>query len=317
MNRKKNSAYISNHNTIMTEGVNGNILDDDFPTGPIRYTLMNDYIFKAVLQKNEKALKGLLAALLKLSVNDIRDIQIMNPIELGEAVDDKTCILDIKLMLNNNKMINIELQVAYFKDWAERSLLYLCRMFNNLHEGKDYGELIPAYHIGILDFWLPEKTKELYSEYRLMNVRNQELYSGKFGINVLNLKAVDNDSVTRESDELYEWAKLFKATTWEEIKMLADKNEYIADTVVTLRQLTDDEKIRMQAEARWRYEHDRVSLYNQGKEEGEAIGEVRGEERGKEKEKAANIRKLAEYYMKQDSSLTEEKAVEKAKEILN
>lgn len=281
-----------------------NFLGDDFPTGPIRYTLRNDYMFKAVLQKNEKALKGLLAALLSMPVKDILGIEIMNPIELGEAVDDKTCILDIKVKLNNSKIINIELQVAYFKDWVERSLTYLCKMFDNIHAGQKYGEVLPTYHIGILDFWLPEKTKEFYSEYRLLNVNNHELYSSKFGINVLNLKAVEDDSVTKDLGDLYEWAKLFKATTWEEIKMLADKNEYIADTVVTLRQLSDDEKIRMQAEARWKYEHDIASYIDQGREEGEA--------RGIEQ----SIKKLALSYMNDDPSMTEEEAIDKARSIL-
>ena len=69
--------------------------------------------------------------------------------------------------------------------------------------GEDYGNVLPTYHIGILDFWLPYKTKEFYSEYRLMNVGNNELYSDKLGINVLNLKAVDNDSVTKEPEEQY------------------------------------------------------------------------------------------------------------------
>ncbi len=289
-----------------------NFLGDDFPTGPIRYTLRNDYMFKAVLQKNEKALKGLLAALLSIPVKDILGIEIMNPIELGEAVDDKTCILDIKVKLNNSKIINIELQVAYFKDWVERSLTYLCKMFDNIHAGQKYGEVLPTYHIGILDFWLPEKTKEFYSEYRLLNVNNHELYSSKFGINVLNLKAVEDDSVTKDLGDLYEWAKLFKATTWEEIKMLADKNEYIADTVVTLRQLSDDEKVKLQAEARWKYEHDIASYIGQGREEGEAIGEARGIE----KERQANIKKLANFYMNQNPNMTEEEAFEMAKTIL-
>ena len=131
-----------------------------------------------------------------------------------------------------------------------------------------------------------------------------EIYSGKFGINVLHLKAVDDDSVTKEPRELYEWAKLFKATSWEEIKMLAEKNEYIADTVVTLKELSDDEKIKMQAEARWRYEHDIASYIGQGREE------------GKLEEKEDNIRKLAEHYLKEDVSLTEERALEKARAIL-
>lgn len=78
-------------------------------------------------------------------------------------------------------------------------------------------------------------------------------------------------SVIKEPKELYEWAELFKATTWEEIRMLAEKNEYIADTVVTLRQLTADEKIRMQCQAREDYEHDKASYIRQGYQEGEHI----------------------------------------------
>ena len=131
-----------------------------------------------------------------------------------------------------------------------------------------------------------------------------KIRSDKLGVNVLNLRAVGDDSVSKEPKELYEWAKLFKATTWEEIRMLAESNEYIADTAVTLKQLTADEKIRMQCQAREDYEHDRATLLRQGREEGEA--------RGIEK----SIKKLAESYMKQDSALSEEEAMNMAREIL-
>lgn len=123
--------------------------------------------------------------------------------------------------------------------------------------------------------------------------------------------------LVKEPKELYEWAKLFKATTWEEIKMLAEKNEYIADTVVTLKQLTADEKIRMQCQAREDYEHDRATLLRQGREEGREEGRKEGREEGRAEEKEANIHKLAASYMKQDTSLTEEKAMEMARAILD
>ena len=252
-----------------------------------------------------------------MKVEEIDDVEIKNPIELGETIDDKTCILDIKLKLNNKTIINIELQVTKYEFWVERSLIYLCRIFKDLPKGEDYGKVQPTYHIGILDFWLPKMTKELYSEYRLMNIKNHEIYSSKFGINVLNLKAVGDDSVAKEPEELYEWAKLFKATTWEEIKMLAEKNEYIADTVVTLKQLTADEKIRMQCQAREDYEHDRATLLRQGRAEGRAEGRIEGRAEGRAEEKEANICKLAASYMKQDSSLTEDKAIEMARAILD
>lgn len=45
-------------------------------------------------------------------------------------------------------------------NWPERSLVYLCRLFDNLHAGDDYTEISPACHISILDFTLfPEQTE--------------------------------------------------------------------------------------------------------------------------------------------------------------
>jgi len=46
------------------------------------------------------------------------------------------------------------------------------------------------------------------------------------------------------------WAALFKAGTWEEIKMLAQDNEYIGDASATICKLTAEEEIRLQCEAR-------------------------------------------------------------------
>ncbi len=51
--------------------------------------------------------------------------------------------------------------------------------------------------------------------------------------------------------------------------MLAKKNTYIEDTVVTFRQMTEDEKIREQCEAREKYNWDMASAIAKGKSEGE------------------------------------------------
>ena len=119
-------------------------------------------LFRAVFQENKKALEGLLYALLALPEGSIAAIDIENPIELGKVINDKTCILDLKIMLNDKQLLNIEMQVTDYGNWPERSLTYLCRAFDHLKGGEDY------------------------------------------------------------KNSLYHWAKLFKATTWEEIKMLAD-----------------------------------------------------------------------------------------------
>ena len=127
-------------------------LTNETLTGKLPYTLTNDFFFKAFLQRNEMALRGLLSALLSVQPEEIKSITITNPIKEGELVDDKSVILDINLVLNDNQIINLEMQVANLGNWPERSLTYLCRMFDHLKAGEDYIHVKKTVHIGIMDF---------------------------------------------------------------------------------------------------------------------------------------------------------------------
>lgn len=66
-------------------------------------------MFKAVLQKNQTALKGLLCALLHMRMEEIAEIRILNPIEIGGMIDEKMMMLDLKLELNDNRILDIEM----------------------------------------------------------------------------------------------------------------------------------------------------------------------------------------------------------------
>ena len=77
-----------------------------------------------------------------------------------------------------------------------------------------------------------------------MNVKNHHLYSDNFTLSVVDLSRID---LATDEDKRYHidyWAKLFKATTWEEIKMLAEKDQYIDEASKTIFQLSADEQIR-------------------------------------------------------------------------
>lgn len=52
-------------------------------------------------------------------------IEITDPFTLGENDEEKEGILDIKLILNQNRKINIEMQNTYQDDWTERSLFII------------------------------------------------------------------------------------------------------------------------------------------------------------------------------------------------
>ncbi len=193
-------------------------------TGKIDYTLMNDCMFHSVMTRNITVLKGLVCALLHLKPDRVRSIEVLNPYELGEDVRDKNFILDVKICLNNSTVVNIELQVQPQKYWNNRSLTYLCRLFDNLKKGASYSDIMPAYHIGILDFTLFPKHPEFYATYKMKNVRKHYIYNSKFTLNVLNLKQI---KLATNGDKLWKldfWARLFKATTWEEKSLEVIKN---------------------------------------------------------------------------------------------
>lgn len=258
------NSTIQNH-SVTVNGSGETITPQDLLaglSGPLDYRLTNDYMFRAVLQECPEALEGLVRALLDLDKSEVVSCEILNPIVLGKHIDEKSSILDIRILLNDARYINLEMQVANFEAWPERSLYYLCRLFTNLSVGEGYENVKPAVHIGILDFTPIKEDEEFYSGYLIMNKKTGHVYSDKFALNVLNLSQIEKVPKEQRDSELYTWAKLFKSESWEEIKMLADKSKTVEKVGVTLRNLTAEEEIKLQCEARERYEHDRATYEN-------------------------------------------------------
>ena len=213
------------------------------------YGMRNDYMFHAVLQKNEEVLRNLLATLLEIDEAEIESCHIENPIELGKEIEGKECILDVKLTLNNDKVINIEL----------------------------------------LDFTLFENHPKFMAQYQILDVEDGYLYSDKLCIKVLDLTQLEKAKQEPETNKkLLKWASIFKAETLEELEQLASGEEVFENMVVTMKKLSEDEKIRMQCEAREDYERSLLTEYNAGKSEGIEQGIQQGiasERRNTEKER--------------------------------
>jgi predicted transposase/invertase (TIGR01784 family) len=233
---------------------NNNLILDDIPeSGPLFVPMTNDYLFRAILQRNKEVLKGLTCALLSLKHDEVESVEIENPIMLGEAIDDKTFILDVLVRLNNSKLINLEMQVINVSHWVERSLSYLCRTFDRLEKGDRYDKVLPVHQIGILNFTLFEDDPEFYADYLLINKRNHRVYSDKIRISVLDLNRIDLATEEDKLNELDFWAELFKSTTWEDLRMLAEKEPIFKEVATEVRKISDEERIRMQCEAREDY----------------------------------------------------------------
>lgn len=272
--------HMQTDNSTLASANAAAVTDFNSATGPVAIRMNNDYLFRALLQRNNNALKGLICSLLHMSPEEVLSVNITNPIVLGTAIDAKTFFLDISTLLNNNRIVNLELQVINEYNWPERSLLYLCRSFDNLNHGSDYRQVRPVVQISLLDFTLFRDHPEFYATYQVINTKNHILYSDKLRLSVVDLTKID---MATEEDKLYHidcWASLFKATTWEEIRMLAQKDEYIRDAAGTIYQVSQEEMIRLQCEAREDYfrrqrdvECHMQELYNTTQEQQDIIQE--------------------------------------------
>ena len=225
-------------------------------SGQVPYRMINDYLFRAVLQSNNKVLRGLICALLHLAEEEVFSVEITNPIVLGETVKNKEFRLDINVVLNNHTLINLEMQIANRLNWRERSVMYLCRSFDQLNHGQDYAEAKPVIHIGFLDYTLMEESPEFCASYKLINTKSYQKYSDSLTLYVIDLSHIELATEEDKQYHIHEWAMLFKAATWEEVRMIASKDEYLNEAAQTMFRVSADDLIRKRCRDREEYYQD-------------------------------------------------------------
>ena len=84
----------------------------------------------------------------------------------------------------------------------------------------------------------------------MLNVKNYLVYSDKFTLSVVNLKEINRATEEDKAYQIDYWARIFKAKTWEDIKMLAKENEYMQEAANSLYVANADEIVREQCRAR-------------------------------------------------------------------
>ena len=262
----------------MTEKLKNKINDEQLKIRAISdekitVKLTNNYAFQKIF-KNTKIVKGFLMALLDLKEYEIKKIEITDPFTLGENDEEKEGILDIKLILNQNRKINIEMQNTYQDDWTERSLFYNCRMFTDgLKKGHPYGEIPPCIHVGILNF-NQMISPNYYHKFSLMDEKTKEIYSRKFQFHMIELKKLKYVKEKQKKKPLYRWAKLIAAQTWEELEQESKGNKYMERALEEMIKTSQDERERYMYLREEMAESDRASQIQSAQRIGRKEGEI-------------------------------------------
>lgn len=88
----------------------------------------------------------------------------------------------------------------------------------------------------------------------LMNEKNHRVYSDKFMLRVVDLTHIEHATKEDRDNQIDYWARLFTATSWEKLRMIAEKDMYMSEASQTLYELNADEITQQKCRARRDYE---------------------------------------------------------------
>ncbi len=238
-----------------------------------------DFAFKEIMM-NEQARIGFLSAILKLDPLDIKQTQILNTNLRKVHEMEKQGILDVRVLMNDNVEIDIEIQLSPLKVWADRSLFYLSKIYTEqIETGQNYTVFKKCVSVSILDFILFKNENEFYSCFHILEDTRHTLYTDKMEFHVLELPKLPKE-LKKDANDVLLWAKFINAESKEEFDMLASKNKYINSAYQQLQVISQDKQKQMEYTQRMKA----VLDYNQGmleaKQEGLEQGLKQGLEQG-------------------------------------
>ena len=233
-----------------------------------------DIIFKMLFSEHLDLLHELLAGLLRLPKESIKNIVIKNSEIVPDSISGKFVRMDLNMDVDG-KLINVEMQYGKDYNFRERILFHWSKLYSGeLKSGNDFSLLKPTICIGIVDFNM-FACEGFHSDLTVMERTRHEVLTEKCGIHIFELPKI---SKIANKDNLMElWLQLINAETEEELEMLEQTGVApIQKAVYVLHKMSEDEKMQELARLREKALHDEMTMRNIERREGRAEGIAEG-----------------------------------------
>ena len=272
-----------------------------------RLPLTSDYVFKRIFarEENNSMLKDFLEAILNIHINKV---EVKNPELTPNMADEKLGILDLKLDIDNKRVVDVEMQVSNEHNIKERSSTYLSKLAaEQLKAKQNYKELKKIITINILKYnYLKRNAYHSIARMKYVDTnpvefvdmgynKEEEEATNTFEMHFIELpkfKQKNPDCNTK----LEQWLWLIDGSKEEKVEMSAKENEEINKTVEELNKLSKNpDEVAKYEEREWsimRYNVEMETNRKIGEKEGEELGRVEGEKVGRENEKRNVIKNL-------------------------
>ena len=264
-----------------------------------RLPLTSDYVFKRIFarEENNSMLKDFLEAILNIHINKV---EVKNPELTPNMADEKLGILDLKLDIDNEKVVDVEMQVSNEHNIKERSSTYLSKLAaEQLKAKQNYKELKKIITINILKYNYLERNSyhsiarmkyEDTNPIEFVNMgykKEEEDATSTFEMHFIELPKFKEKNPNCNT-KLEQWLWLIDGSKEEKVKMSALENEEINKTVKELNKLSQNpEEVAKYEEREWS-----IMRYNVEMDTNRELGKEEGRKEGKRDKEIEIVKKL-------------------------
>ena len=253
----------------------------------INYTVKNDVIFN-YLFSHKDILKDFLEACLKEKL-DILDV--MNQFSLKRAYyDQKIGVLDIRVKVNDDKLVDTEMQRGKEKHFVKRILLYTGAFIRGqLEVGDKYEKLKNTIMISIQEHTMFEDTEDYHTVWKLKDEVHPELGN----LEGLEIHFIELEKFRKANPDMHEklnqWLALIDTEDKERVDVAMKENSKVKEAINKVDDFMSDEEAKeiVRLREKWQMDYDssiasaKEDGYEEGHEKGRAEGHAEGIKKGK------------------------------------
>ena len=289
--------------------------------------LSQDLMFKTYFSKNKEVLKSLLNAFLPLPPNQkVQDISFIGDKKALDSLvdeetltlldsslypslaDNKQIILDLRIRLSTGETVNVEIQSVLKIGFLKRVLFYWSRLYTeSLKKSADYSSICPAYSLIFTDFdVLPvKKYRDFINSFSLRSDKepHYSLIDDEkiVFVELSKFMRARTESLQDIVDLCDLWCYLLKESCHIDKKewdiLSTSKGEEMRRAMEHLKDLSQDEDLRREEEAREKFLRDqraeKAYAFNKGMEKGREQGMEKGLKTGMEKGLKTGMEQIA------------------------
>lgn len=218
-------------------------------------------------------------------------VDILNPYNDKEYLEDKLSIVDVKARDSSGNIYQIEIQLVNFANIKERILYNWADIYSQqLQNGEGYYQLRPTYSIWLLAESLIKEDTDYIHTYKLRDHKGRAL-NNHCGIWLLELQKF---SETHIKNEQQRWIKFFKEG--EQLNDETDLPDWMATTEMrqamkTLKQFSDKDRDYHAYQARQNFIREQLTIQHELDEERKAKAEAIEQKDIALKDKAAALQR--------------------------